>query len=65
MLFFRFQLYLSSSRQQSKFKRFFLISLVMFTIYQVVITALNAPIVDRAGRKPLLLVNKMRALKRF
>jgi hypothetical protein len=31
----------------------------MFTKYQVVITALNAPIVDRAGRKPLLLVNKM------
>ncbi|XP_010545071.1 PREDICTED: sugar transporter ERD6-like 7 isoform X2 [Tarenaya hassleriana] len=30
---------------------------IIYAVLQVVITALNAPIVDRAGRKPLLLVS--------
>jgi hypothetical protein len=55
MLFFRYLLIAAVQIQ----KIILNLSLVMFTKYQVVITALNAPIVDRAGRKPLLLVNKM------
>ncbi|CAH8353371.1 unnamed protein product [Eruca vesicaria subsp. sativa] len=33
------------------------LGMIIYAILQVVITALNAPIVDRAGRKPLLLVS--------
>ncbi|KAF3546361.1 hypothetical protein DY000_02006379 [Brassica cretica] len=34
------------------------LGMIIYAILQVVITALNAPIVDRAGRKPLLLVRR-------
>uniref|UniRef100_M4FCN9 Major facilitator superfamily (MFS) profile domain-containing protein n=1 Tax=Brassica campestris TaxID=3711 RepID=M4FCN9_BRACM len=33
------------------------LGMIIYAVLQVVITALNAPIVDRAGRKPLLLVS--------
>ncbi|KAF2532594.1 hypothetical protein F2Q70_00031144 [Brassica cretica] len=33
------------------------LGMIIYAVLQVVITALNAPIVDKAGRKPLLLVS--------